>query len=110
MAQDGQERRYRLHGWAAIDHTAAHGGVLRAYREDGRDPERSSEAVSAERARELAQSDPKIIFLDTDLCESCLAGGEHRPAVTRKNDPDLPGYALCSGCARDEGVAPPPPT
>jgi len=109
MAQDGQDRRYRLHGWAAIEHAEAHGGSLSAYREDGQDPERSSEAISTGRAKELAQDDPKLVFLDTDLCESCLAGGHHRPATTHRDDPDLPGYALCSGCAGAEDAPPPPP-
>lgn len=106
MAEDGQERRYRLHGVAAWEHARAHGGTLRRYPMEAEGNEASPEVASDAEAAELLRQDPKRLFLDADLCESCLAVGESRPAVIGRIDPELAGYALCAACAKVEGILP----
>lgn len=106
MAQEGQQRRYRLHGLAAWEHARAHGGTLRRYPMEAEGNEASPQEVSGAAAGELLRQDPKRLFLDTDLCESCLAAGETRPAVIGRIEPELAGHALCASCAKAEGLLP----
>lgn len=88
-------RKYRLHGWTAIEQVKSHGGDPKAYGEDSAGEDRK---LTLAEATELAGLHPERVYLDVDLCDFCLTLKRYRPAIMGVVSREFAGQTLCTEC------------